>query len=416
MSVPVDGSLAPGGAALGEPVVTRDGVVPGDPPGGSAPTSPTLRSTWRSGRLIVLLGVLVVLIAVLGVLLAPQRGPSRALDPADTSLAGSRALAELLRGRGVQVDRVDSAEAAARLAATGGPRLLLITDTVYVDEHALAAIPGDRLIVGDVPGLAALAPEVHTDPDPARTRSREPECGLPAARAAGSAYMGGTAFHGPPGAALCYPSTAEGHTLVSYARAGGTTTVVGDGSFMTNLRLAEDGNAALALNLIGTGRPVTWLVRPDNPPVAQLPGERGQSLTDLLPDSVRWTVYMALIALAVTAIWRGRRLGPVVTERLPVVVRAAETVEGRGRLYRARRARQRAAEALRAGTVDRLTPRLGLATGAGGQEVVAALAARTGQDPHRVGAALYGPPPADDAALVALAAYLDLMERQVSEL
>lgn len=195
------------------------------------------------------------------------------------------------------------------------------------------------------------------------------------------------------------------------------TTVVGDGGFMTNQRLAEDGNAALALNLIGTGRPVTWLVRPATPPpIAELPGERGKSMEDLMPESIRWTVYMSLIALIVTAFWRGRRLGPVVTEKLPVVVRAAETVEGRGRLYRARRARQRAAESLREGTIDRLTPRLGLGSGAGPNEVVAALAARTGQDAHQVGAALYGPPPADDAGLVGLAGYLDFIERQVSEL
>ncbi|MEW9547095.1 DUF4350 domain-containing protein [Nonomuraea sp. NPDC050783] len=416
MSAPPDSSLAPGGPALGEPAVTPDGVVPADPPGGSEPTSPTIRSTWNAGRLFVLLGALVVLMAVLGVLLSPQRGPSRPLDPADTSLAGSRALAELLRARGVQVDRVDSAEAAAQRAAAGGDRLLLITDTTYVNEYALARIQGDRLVVGAVPGLEALAPGVRTDAVPARTRSREPGCALPAARAAGSAYMGGAALHGPAGAVRCYPATGGGHTLVSYRNAGGTTTVVGDGSFMTNLRLGEDGNAALALNLIGTGRPVTWLVRPDHPPVTELPGERGKSIYDLMPDNVRWTVYMAIIAVALTAFWRGRRLGPVVAERLPVIVRAAETVEGRGRLYRARRARQRAADALRAGTIDRLTPRLGLATGAGRQEVVAALAARTGQDAHQIGAALYGPPPTDDAALVDLAAYLDLMERQVSEL
>ncbi|MFI6733929.1 DUF4350 domain-containing protein [Nonomuraea sp. NPDC050451] len=378
-------------------------------------TSPTARSTWRGSRIIVLLGLLIVLIAVAGVLFGPESRPSRALDPDDTTVAGSKALAEVLRSRGVTVDRVDSVEAAAA-KATGGNRLLLITDMSYFDEYDLARIQGDRLIVGDVPGLHALAPGVRSEPGLVRTRSREPECALPAARAAGSVHLGGAVFSGPSGATGCYPA-GDGYTLVSFPNAGGVTTLVGDGAFMTNLRLAEDGNAALALNLIGTGRPVTWLVRPATPPpVAELPGERGKSMYDLMPESIRWTVYMSLIALAVTAFWRGRRLGPVVTEKLPVVVRAAETVEGRGRLYRARRARQRAAESLREGTIDRLTPRLGLGSGAGPNEVVAALAARTGQDAHQVGAALYGPPPADDAGLVGLAGYLDFIERQVSEL
>ncbi|MFI7134547.1 DUF4350 domain-containing protein [Nonomuraea sp. NPDC050153] len=390
-------------------VLTRPAAGP------SYPTSPTPRSTWRGSRIIVLLGLIVVLVAVAGVLFGPESRPSRALDPDDTTLAGSKALAEVLRSRGVAVDRVDSVEAAAAKATTGN-RLLLITDMSYFEEYSLARIQGDRLIVGDVPGLHALAPGVRSEPGLARTRSREPECALPAATAAGSAYLGGAVFTGPSGATGCYPAD-DGYTLVSFPQAGGVTTVVGDGGFMTNQRLAEDGNAALALNLIGTGRPVTWLVRPQTPPpAAELPGERGKSMYDLMPESIRWTVYMSLIALAVTAFWRGRRLGPVVTEKLPVIVRAAETVEGRGRLYRARRARQRAAESLREGAIDRLTPRLGLGSGAGPNEVVAALAARTGQDPQQVGAALYGPPPADDAGLVGLAGYLDFIERQVSEL
>jgi hypothetical protein len=98
------------------------------------------------------------------------------------------------------------------------------------------------------------------------------------------------------------------------------------------------------------------------------------------------------------------------------VVRAAETVEGRGQLYRARRARGRAADSLRAGTIDRLTPRLGLYSGADRHQIVTALAVRTGEDQQQVGGALYGPPPADDAGLVALAGYLDFIERKVSEL
>src|SRR5690606_41722785 len=62
-----------------------------------------------------------------------------------------------------------------------------------------------------------------------------------------------------------------------------------------------------------------------------------------------------IVVVVLLAWWQGRRLGPLVTEPLPVVVRASETVEGRGRLYRSRRARDRAAEALR---TDRKSTRL----------------------------------------------------------
>ncbi|MDF2710127.1 MAG: hypothetical protein K0R62_5779 [Nonomuraea muscovyensis] len=380
----------------------------------SVPASPTARSIWRSVRVAVLLGVLIVATAVAGVLLGSGERASRPLDPDDTSLAGAKALAQLLHARGVTVDRVDSVED-ARAAAGQGGRLLLITDATAFDEVRLAAIPGDRLIVGDVYGLDDLAPGVRPLSGTPRERSREPGCPLRAATAAGSAFMGSAAFTAPAGATGCYPA-GEGWTLVSYPNAGGTTTVVGSGSFLTNQRLDEDGNAALALNLIGSAEAVTWLVEPETPPTGDLAGTEGASVYDLMPESVPWAVGMAAVTVLVVALWRGRRLGPVVTERLPVVVRAAETVEGRGRLYRARRARARAAESLRAAAVDRLVPRLGLGSGAARHEVVAALAVRTGLDAQQVDAALYGPAPADDAGLVALARYLDSVERTIGEL
>ena len=56
------------------------------------------------------------------------------------------------------------------------------------------------------------------------------------------------------------------------------------------------------------------------------------------------------MAFLVVGVWRGRRLGPIMTEPLPVTVRAAETVEGHGRLYHRLNARDRAANALRAGS------------------------------------------------------------------
>jgi hypothetical protein len=383
--------------------------------GASYSTSPTARSAWRGSRLIVILGAIILIVSVFTVLIKPEEVPPKHLDPADTSSVGSMALAELLRDKGVTVDRVDSVEGALAKASGASGRLLFVTDTTYFDESALARIPGDRVVVGDVLGLDELAPGVRRLPGAgARDRSREPDCELPAARTAGSVFLGGVVLSGPPGSTGCYP-VAKGSALVSYSNAGGTTTVVGSAEFMTNLRLAEDGNAALALNLLGSATSITWLVQPDNPPVGALPGEEGASLYDLMPVSIPWAVLMSIITVLLVAYWRGRRLGPVMVERLPVVVRAAETVEGRGRLYRARRARDRAADSLRAGTIDRLTPRLGLGSGSGQHELVAAIAVRTGQDAQQVGAALYGPPPADDAGLVALAGYLDVIERTIGE-
>jgi hypothetical protein len=129
---------------------------------------------------------------------------------------------------------------------------------------------------------------------------------------------------------------------------------------------------------------------------------------------------MVAVALALLMIARARRLGPVVPEPLPVVVRASEAVEGRARLYRRSRARDRAAASLREATRTRLAPLLGLPITASEHAVAAAAATRTRRPAVEV-AALLGDPAAtmstqqqlDDAGLVRLADELDALEQEV---
>ena len=84
--------------------------------------------------------------------------------------------------------------------------------------------------------------------------------------------------------------------------------------------------------LTGSSR-LVWVV-PRPPAQAAADSER-HGLFDLLPDRVLWATFQLFIAVVLLALWRGRRIGPVVAEPLPVVVRATETVEGRARLLRA---------------------------------------------------------------------------------
>jgi hypothetical protein len=92
------------------------------------------------------------------------------------------------------------------------------------------------------------------------------------------------------------------------------------------------------------------------------------------------------------------------------VVRSAETVEGHGRLYARAGARDRAASALRTAAAGRLATRLGLPRGAPAEQVAVAVAPVVGRPPADVVGLLAGPPPADDAALMRLAAELDHLE------
>ena len=241
----------------------------------------------------------------------------------------------------------------------------------------------------------------------------DPVCGLAAAQLAGDADMGGVELRASaavPGAQQCYP-VQDAPSLIRYVTGGRTITVLGTGTPLTNGSLADRGNAALALNLLAARPAVVWLT--PGTAVLGTAGGGQTSLNRLIP----WAAYLVAIQLAfavvATAIWRARRLGPLVTEPLPVVVRAAETVEGHGRLYRSRHSRGRAAEALRGAVIDRLVPRLGLAAGADPATIAAAVAARSGRDVAAVHAQLYGPAPDTDTALVQLAGNLDTLESEV---
>jgi hypothetical protein len=230
--------------------------------------------------------------------------------------------------------------------------------------------------------------------------------------------MGGLRLAVQPGhsaAALCYPTDGSA-SLVRYTASGRVITVLGTGNALTNGSLAQQGNAALALNLLPARSRIVWLV-----PGLGLPGSAtasgsagGQkSLFSLIPLPAYLVAVQLGLAAVLAALWRARRLGPLVPERLPVVVRASETVEGQAGLYRSRRARDRAAAALRTAMLSRTLPVLGLVSDASREQVLSAVSARSGSDVTRIAAIVFGPAPTDDAALVALADDLDTLEREV---
>ncbi|TNY35550.1 DUF4350 domain-containing protein [Thermomonospora catenispora] len=387
---------------------------------GAAPAVPGPRQTaarrWRSARGVVVVLLALVALAVAIALLESAPEPQY-LDPESPSRGGTRALAQILARRGVPVRTVRDAEDAAKAARRPGAVLVIVRSERLTPEELrlLADTPGDVLLVEPTrPALQALAPGVHratTDFEDVA----EPGCGLDAAVRAGRVHFGTSeVYQSPPDGIGCYVS-GELPRLVRVRVGGRTVTVLGSGAPLTNGLLDQEGNAALAMNLAGAGDSVVWLI-PDLPEPGG--GSGARSWQDLVPHGVRLFLVELGAALLLAALWRMRRMGPVVAEPLPVVVRSAETVEGRSRLYRAHRARDRAADALRSGARERLVPLLGLPRGAAqdpamAQEIVSAVARRTGWDEQAVGSALYGPPPADDAGLVALTDVLDDLERQV---
>ena len=382
---------------------------------------------WRSVRGVAAVILAMVLIAVVLAALRPSTSP-QALDPTSPKQDGGRALAEIVRRDGTPVTVARDADDAVRKSGPGAVMVVTRTERLTGEDLTrLADAQVDLLLVRPTSfALADLAPRVRRD-GTTFEEAADPGCSLRGATLAGSvALHESETYEVTPSATgsvtTCYRTEYGGPRVVQVQYAGKTVTVLGSASPLTNRRLTEEGNAALAMNLLapnggGAGSSVVWLV-PDIPEEGSGAGQ--QSLGDLMPFGVKLFLLQLLVVVLLVALWRGRRLGPVVAEALPVVVRSAETVEGRSRLYRAGHARDRASDALRSGARERLVPLLGLPRSSAqdpsaAQEIVTAVAHRTPYDETYVGAALYGPEPLDDAGLIALSAVLDDLERQVRQ-
>ncbi len=365
---------------------------------------------------LAFLAVLLVLTVGLAVLAA--RGNQGRLDPDSFTPQGSHAVAQLLRDN--DVDVVVTRDLTATRAALGPrpARALVVTTPDLLPPDLLgglaAAAATTVLVEAGSPSVAATVPQL--EPVGGRKVSdRTPDCGLPMATRAGRVDMGGLGYApGPdaqagaqPAPELCFRSD-DGANL---AVVGGRY-LLGAGTLLTNERLDRHGNASLALALLGQRSTLVWYVPSLDDPALHSGGQR--SLTSLLPDALKLAALQLAIGMVLLALWRARRLGPVVTEPLPVVVRAAESTEGLARLYRRAGARQRAASELRAAAVRRLAPGFGMsATHADPRALTEGLSAHTGRSTAEIGQLLYGAAPDTDAGLLDLAAELDLLEDDV---
>lgn len=367
----------------------------------------------RAARPIVLFVVAVaVVIGVSIAVLFTHRSQDTSLSTTSPDPDGTRALAALLRDQGVRVD--ESTRPTEAVDRADADTTLVVASTTFLTRAAARSIASrvDTVVVlqPDPARLADLAPQVRVA-GPSDTTTLHPGCDLPAAVRAGPADVGSAQAYEPSkgaDAVGCYADNGH-YPLVQVHSGAHTVTVVGSSYPFVNGGLDHEGNAALALNLLGAHHKLIWLL-PDEQAAG---GVQTGSLGDLVPGPVRVAAFGAVLALAVFAFARGRRLGPVLAERLPVVVRATETTEGRSRLYRSLRARERASQALRGGVIARLRTLARLPRDADPPAVVAAVAGRTGRDPVAVERLLYGDVPADDAALVRLADDLDALEKEV---
>lgn len=398
-------------------------------------TSPTAGQLWSRTR-----GLLVgaAILAIAGVAIAALRsgGEHGLLDPRSADPYGSRAVSELLADRGISTKVLTSSTEAVAQAAPGTTLLVpdpdSLTDQQRDDVRRAMRRSGRTVLVAPTSAsIDALAPGVRAA-SPTPVQPSAPDCSLPAAERAGDADLGGYRYATKAeDTDACYLRQGLPTLLrlphgpdSSGAAQGGDTVLLGAPDPLYNDRLDQAGNASLTLQLLGSHQQLLWYL-PSTADTSS-PQEEERGLFSLLPSGWTWGAIQLAFAALLAALWRARRLGPLVQERLPVSVPASEATEGRARLYRKANARDRAAEALRSATRTRLAPLVGvpLAQAHSPDALGLALAAHVtgaetasgipGSGASRIRSLLFGPTPQDDAALVRLADELDGFERQIT--
>ncbi len=391
------------------------------------PRRPLRSRLWRA-RFWILCAVL--FFAIIGIAVhtaSPQS--TEALSTRNPGPTGSMATAEILRDQGVHVREVSYLER-ARIGDSSETTLVITLPSTLLDYQlqSILGYPGDVVFLGaslDVTNALAqgLQPVNTRYATSTEEGARPASCDDPDALAAGRVSGGG------PGivwaqtidASSCFADSTGAATYVVLLSNGHRIAVITDPVLAMNRSLTAEGNAALVFRALGHHANLVWYLSAlDDTSVLMYPGSCAGRVPDSVPASPDFlptgtgdAIYAFGLAGLVAAVWKGRRMGRLVTESLPVVVHASESTRGRARLYRRAHAHGRASAALRAAAAERMGRRLGVPRSADAFALVAAVAKASSRDAVGIERLLYGPPPQTEAAMMDLATELDSLEREV---
>lgn len=368
----------------------------------------------RAGRRAGVIGWLFVIALLIGIALLSLRlattAPSLSgvLNPESPGPGGAKAIAELVRQQGTDVEVVRSR--AAAVAALEPGSALVLTDPVALSDDAVLSLLGeaDRVVLLSTSTRTLDLLDLGTGAAGLGTLTAG--CGEAEFAGVGMIesermFLPGTGVEG------CFRDDSGAAALLIAERDGTRVSFVEATRMLSNRHLAEDGNAALGLALLAQTDHVVWYVGSfeDGDRVANA----ADTLGDLTPAWLTPAILLLILAGIAAIWWRGARFGPLVSESLPVTVRASETMHGRARLTAKAADAPHAAAAIRAGTRARLALRLALSPRATAVEVADAASDRLGIPRGSLQDLLDGAPPADDRELVELARRLAELETAV---
>ena len=376
------------------------------------------RFVRRSLTWIGIISAVLLIALVVAVLRSATVVASEPMSATSAGPTGARALVEVLRNQGVDVVVTDSLNATADAAREYDDATLFVYDIDYaldkqqltrmltLTDTVVALDPSQELLELFSP---ALAPAGHVD------GTATARCGVGAASAAEVLSVDGQGYRvldnrDDAEIETCFGSGDDIYSLIQIETDGKRFVALGALEAFTNGKILAQGNAALGLNLLGSTNTLIWY----------LPGLDDYDTTQLQPYelSPSWLIPVSLSAFLVAIaamLWRGRRLGPLVVENLPVTVRASETMRGRARLYEHANARLHTLDSLRIGTIARLATTCGLPVVATVDDVIFATAAAAKLDQNDVRTLLVDAAPTNDRALLQLSDELLRLEQRVAE-
>ncbi|CAN5883701.1 DUF4350 domain-containing protein [soil metagenome] len=379
---------------------------------------------WRK---LALWGSLVVIVTLVSALIAGLRGPSGLpLDPDNPEDGGLQAIARVLEQRGVSVEVVRDLDALLSTTVDGSTTVLVV-GTAYLStdsgaqlmEHVARA---DSLLVLDPQPNTGEALDLPVTVSSRASSSRlGPECEVDTWREGDRIVRADQLVEVTgerDGATTCFPPSPgynAGGAMAGYVVELAAddprprTVLLGIASALTNGQIEQEANAATGLRLLGGTERLVWYI----PSIGDAGEVAPQSLTDVLPRAVVPSVVVLVAALGATMVWRGRRLGPVVTEPLPAVVRSVETTQSRSRMYRRAQDRRRALASLQLAARRRLAVRLGLSARAAPDAVVRATARASGRHTEEIARLLVDPAAQDDETLVRIAREVRSLEEGI---
>ena len=371
--------------------------------------TPSARERASAARPAILIVVLIILVLV-AIGLLPEGGMnSTPVGPRNPTGDGARALAQVLSNRGASVEEVSFDKA---VTVDENTTLVVIFPARMTDSMAQAIETRTNVVyVGleeEHGSHSAYLQGLRSQREYSSKTWLTPGCTSDIADRTQHLQASDYVLSGPAsGWHLCFSDNGKNYAYAERSDSDRFRALIPDSLRLRNRAITEGGNAALAINTIGRTPKVAWYspTRSDTP--------TGTSQDGMPASPYLMPAFLMIIAACLLAgLARGRRLGPLTSERLPIEVPASETLIGKARLMRSQRAYEHAAQALRSSTASRIATTLGVAHTADREALTHAMEQR-GLPASRCSALLWGPPPTSEKALIRLANDLDALEKEI---